>query len=195
MRHKGIITMPSSDMIVWERLDLPGHEFAEVCVGAQSHTLTGTAIFVAEGKNCLISYKIFCDAAWETQEVHVTGVAKDERIEIALAVSQGKAWTLNGVEQPQVEGCVDIDLAFTPATNLLPIRRCKIAVGQSEHVVAAWLKFPELTIEKLPQTYTRISESQFHYSSGDGEFETDLTVKTSGLVSNYPALWREERVT
>lgn len=185
--------MHSIDRIVWQRLDMPGHEFSEVSSsGTQCHTLTGTAIFVAEGKSCWLSYKIVCGATWETQVVNVRGVVQGERIEIALAISHGKLWTLNGVEQPQVTGCVDVDLAFTPATNLLPIRRCNLAVGRSENVVAAWLKFPELTLEKLPQTYTRKSKSKFHYSSGNGEFETDLTVKASGLVSNYPELWREE---
>ena len=184
--------MQSNDMVVWKRLDLPGHEFAEFSSDAQSHTLTGSAVFVAEGKSCMLSYKVVCNELWQTQEVHVQGVVKGKHIEITLEVSQHKVWTLNGIEQPQVEGCIDVDLAFTPATNLLPIKRCNLAIGKSEHAVAAWLKFPELTLEKLSQTYRRISDSQFHYSSAGGKFETDLTVKASGLISNYPELWCEE---
>lgn len=185
--------MQANDMIVWERLDVPGHEFSEVSAGEQSHTLTGTSIFVTEGSRCLLAYKVVCDAAWETQEVHVSGSIEGKLIDIVLMVRPDKAWTLNGIEQPQVDGCIDVDLAFSPATNLLPIRRCNIAIGHSELAVAAWLTFPEFSLEKLPQTYTRLSESTFHYSSSDGEFETGLTVVPTGFVSNYPGLWRERR--
>jgi hypothetical protein len=36
-----------------------------------------------------------------------------------------------------VRGCDDIDLAVTPATNTLPIRRLNLQVGGSESVIAA----------------------------------------------------------
>ena len=51
-------------------------------------------------------------------------------------------WWQNEVEQPQVAGCIDIDLNFSPSTNLLPIRRCNLAVGEAVAVNAAWLRFP-----------------------------------------------------
>lgn len=186
------MTMPTNDTIVWQRLDLPGHELCSVSSGEKGHLLTGSSIFVAEGNKCLLSYRVVCDAAWKTQEVHVVGSINDEPIDVILMVEPGNVWTLNGVEQPQVEECIDVDLAFSPATNLLPIRRCNMAIGDSEQAVAAWLTFPELTLEKLPQRYTRQSESIFHYVSSGGDFETELTVKSSGFVSNYPLLWREE---
>lgn len=186
------MTMPTNDTIVWQRLDLPGHELCSVSSGEKGHLLTGSSIFVAKGHKCLLSYRVVCDAAWKTQEVHVVGNINDEPIHVVLMVEPGNVWTLNGVEQPQVEGCIDVDLAFSPATNLLPIRRCNMAIGDSEQAIAAWLTFPELTLEKLPQRYTRQSESIFHYVSSGGDFETELTVTSSGFVSNYPLLWREE---
>jgi hypothetical protein len=39
------------------------------------------------------------------------------------------------------EGCLDIDLGFSPSTNLLPIRRLTLAVGEAATVRAAWLPF------------------------------------------------------
>src|SRR5712664_99467 len=46
---------------------------------------------------------------------------------------------------PHSANVCDIDLAVTPATNTLPIRRLNLEVGQSQEVTAAWLKFPDLT--------------------------------------------------
>ena len=41
-----------------------------------------------------------------------------------------KGWFANGVEQDNVAGCLDLDLGFTPATNLFAIRRLSLKVGQ-----------------------------------------------------------------
>lgn len=38
---------------------------------------------------------------------------------------------LNGVDCPAVAGCTDIDLGFSPSTNLLPIRRLSLEVGDT----------------------------------------------------------------
>jgi hypothetical protein len=40
--------------------------------------------------------------------------------------------------------------AFSPSTNLLPIRRLNLGVGQAAKVQAAWLRFLGFTLESLP---------------------------------------------
>jgi uncharacterized protein len=96
------------------------------------------------------------------------------------------------VEIPSVAGCLDVDLAFTPATNILPLRRLDLAVGESREVTAAWLLFPDLTVEPLPQRYTRLDERRVRYESRGGAFTAELEVDELGLVMRYPPLW--ERV-
>jgi hypothetical protein len=45
-------------------------------------------------------------------------------------------------------------IAVTPATNTLAIRRLSLEVGSSESIIAAWVKFPDLTVQPLSQRYT-----------------------------------------
>jgi hypothetical protein len=85
-----------------------------------------------------------------------------------------------------------VDLAVTPSTNTLPIRRLDLAVGEGRDVVAAWVRFPGLTIEPLPQRYVRIAEHQYRYESRGGEFTAELEVDTLGVVVRYGSFW--ERV-
>jgi hypothetical protein len=40
----------------------------------------------------------------------------------------------NGAAVSAVEGCIDIDLKYSPSTNLLPIRRLNLAIGESAEV-------------------------------------------------------------
>jgi hypothetical protein len=92
---------------------------------------------------------------------------------------------------PQFNGCIDVDLGISPSTNTLPIRRLNLAIGQPEDVVAAWVRFPDLSLEPLPQRYTRVSDDRYKYESGSG-FQTEMTVDESGLVIVYEKGW--ERV-
>jgi hypothetical protein len=93
---------------------------------------------------------------------------------------------------PAVAGCIDIDLGFSPSTNLLPIRRLSLAVGVSAAVNAAWLPFPSLVFEVLPQVYRRAGQRTYRYESGGGAFVRVLEVNATGFVTTYPGLWQAE---
>jgi len=90
-----------------------------------------------------------------------------------------------------VRGCLDVDLAVTPATNTLPIRRLDLGMSKSESVTASWIKFPELTVEPLSQRYTRTAKNIYRYESDTG-FSADIQFDDLGLVVAYPGGW--ERV-
>ena len=88
-----------------------------------------------------------------------------------------------------MEGCIDVDLNFSPSTNLLPIRRLGLAVGEEAEVRAAWLRFPSFTLEPLPQLYRRLSDDTWRYESAGGAFVRDLTVNGDGFVDRYPGFF------
>jgi len=88
-----------------------------------------------------------------------------------------------------VAGCLDIDLAFSPSTNLLPIRRLKLRPGEAAEVRAAWLRFPEFVLEPLEQMYRRLDAWTYRYESGGGAFVATLRTNTAGFVTSYPGLW------
>ena len=77
---------------------------------------------------------------------------------------------------------------MTPAPNSLPIRRLNLRVGSSKSITAAWVKFPELTIQPLPQRYTRLAKDTYRYESNPG-FSAEIVVDDLGLVSSYPGPW------
>ncbi|HWB43000.1 MAG TPA: putative glycolipid-binding domain-containing protein, partial [Gemmatimonadales bacterium] len=85
-------------------------------------------------------------------------------------------------------------LAFTPATNTLPIRRLALNPGERAEVRSAWLRFPELTLEPLVQTYTRTGEATYRYEYPAGDFVAELEVGPAGLLLRYPPLWEVEPI-
>ena len=60
-------------------------------------------------------------------------------------------------------------------------------------VRAAWLAFPELELQPLDQTYERLGESEYRYTSDGGHFTAILETNAAGVVTYYPGLWRVEQ--
>jgi hypothetical protein len=93
----------------------------------------------------------------------------------------------------EVEGCIDLDLNFSPSTNLLPIRRLHLRIGEQAPVRAAWLRFPSLALEPLDQSYRRTGVTTYLYVSAGGTAE--LRVNEAGFVTDYPNIWAHEAST
>ena len=147
-------------------------------------------MFAHEGQACALRYVILCDTSWKTVSANVAGWVGEEPVEIEILRAGAGAgrWRSNGVEQPQLAGCIDIDLNFSPSTNLLPIRRLNLPVGEQAPVRAAWLRFPSFRLEVLEQTYVRTGETTYRYESAGGSFSAELEVDDAGFPTLYPGL-------
>jgi uncharacterized protein len=182
--------------ILWRRLDRPGHEAARLRpVDLLLWQLDGASVFEYEGQSCRLNYVIACDQSWTTVSADVTGWVGKREVDVRIRVLEPGVWQLNGADCPQVNGCKDVDLNFSPSTNLLPIRRLNLSVGEGAKVRAAWLRFPTFTLEPLEQVYQRASEQSYRYESGGGKFVADLRVDRSGFVVEYGNFWSAESIT
>lgn len=180
------------DTILWRRLDLPGHEAGRLARRDGGWELSGTALFAWDERPCRLDYRVTCDADWRTQAARVSGFIGDRDVDLHVSVDRERRWSMNGLECPAVAGCLDIDLGFSPSTNLLPIRRLSLDVGQAAQVRAAWLPFPSLAFELLSQLYRREGPHTYRYESAGGAFMRLLKVDDTGFVIDYPGLWLEE---
>jgi len=182
------------ETILWRRLDIPGHEIATIVSTADGWCLEGVAILVESGRPCRVEYEIRCDARWVTRQCAIRGHVGEQPVSLDVLRDANANWAIDDIEIPALEGCDDIDLGFSPSTNLLPIRRLSLPVGAQSFVRAAWIRFPELTAEVLTQTYAHVSEDRYAYESAGGAFRRDLTVDTFGCVIEYPDIWRAEAI-
>jgi uncharacterized protein len=180
--------------IVWHRTDLPGHEFCSLAERNDGARLAGTVVLSNGTTPCSVDYEIRCDAKWRTESCQLFAQI-GRRVTELFVRRDGDVWTVNDEEDMRLVGCEDIDLGFSPSTNLLPIRRLALAVGARASVRAAWIKFPELTLQMLEQTYMRLREDTYRYESAGGTFRRDLKVDARGFVLEYPDLWYAESHT
>jgi hypothetical protein len=184
--------MTTFESILWRGLVFPGHEFCRLFSQNSQWHVEGTAVFSHHQRPCQLDYQVICDAAWRTLSAKVEGWLSNSPVDLHINTDQDQGWWLNMVEQPAVKGCIDLDLNFSPATNLLPIRRLNLSIGETVEIRSAWLRFPSLKLEPLSQQYTRLDQDKYRYESAGGQFKADLRVNSSGLVVDYPGIWRSE---
>jgi uncharacterized protein len=172
--------------ILWRRLDTDGHESAALFRRDGGFELAGTAAFAHEGQPCRLDYLVVCDARWSTRSGRVVGWLGRDPVQIEVTSDGAGRWQLDGRTCPDVAGALDVDLNFSPSTNLLPIRRLGLALGEEAEVRAAWLRFPSFTLEPLAQRYRRTGASVYRYESAGGRFVADLVTDAVGFVTRYP---------
>ena len=178
-------------MILWRNLQTPGHEAARLIKAGSDWRLEGASLFLHDSKPVRLEYAVVCDERFHTRSTQVKGWIGDRPIASAIRAESGK-WTLNDQRVDAVDGCVDVDLNFSPSTNLLPIRRLNLKVGEKAAVKAAWLRFPSFQFETLHQTYERVAERTYRYESGNGAFTAMLEVDWDGFVTSYGDLFTTE---
>ena len=171
----------------------PGLERFEFARIGDEWIFRGTILTLAHDSPAEARYEIACDTWFHTQRANI--FLRDSSGERSLKIdARDGRWFENGRENEMIKGTVDIDLGWSPSTNTLPIRRLNLEVGQaSGEVIAAWVRFPELALQPLPQEYTRLAERQYRYSSRGGAFVANLVVDDHDLVLDYEGFWQRVR--
>jgi hypothetical protein len=176
--------------IAWRRSgEIEAHEHCTLSLRDSGLSLVGTVLGTAAGVPVRLEYRVMADARGFTTAAHVRQVRGFEQASVALVRDSRGGWTINGVRAPALRSCTDLDLGCSPSTNSLPIRRLRLGVGTSKTIAAAWLRFPALEVVKASQTYERLEEFTYRYSTPT--FAAELTVDEQGIVASY-AEW--ERV-
>ncbi len=178
--------------MLWRRLDTPGHDACRLEQSEAGWKLEGTAVFLQDGAPARLAYFVACDQAWRTQEGRVSGWIGEQSVEFIIARTAKGVWSLNGAIAPGLEYFVDLDIGFTPATNLLQLRRVGLAEGQAVDVPVAWLDVSAGALQALPQRYERRTDTTYWYEAPSVRYASLLEVATTGFIRRYPGLWEAE---
>lgn len=173
----------------WTRLDTDGHDACRLARTSAGWRLAGCATFLHEAKACALAYAVDCDDAWRTLSARVDGFVGHDRLVFDVSRA-GDTWLMNGMPQPDAAGQIDLDLGFTPATNLLALRRLDLAQGAHATAPAAYYLEFTTALGRLDQTYRRLDENRYAYESPAHGYRAELVVHPTGFVTDYPGLWR-----
>lgn len=136
-----------------------------------------------------VRYRLYADDAGRTRRLQVQRVGEAQSLSLK-SDGQGTWTSEDGTRLAQLEGALDVDLPVTPATNALPIRRLSLCAGQSAEIEVAYINWPDLSVRRDPQRYTRLGPDRYLFESLDGSFHREITVDSEGFVIAYPGLFQ-----
>lgn len=178
----------SSLSVRWKSLETTGLEHFSLSMHPDRVLGTGVIIGERGGTPYGLYYRVVADLQWRTREVRVDLV--DGMAIHVFADGQGRWTDADGNALSDLDGCIDVDIAATPFTNTLPLRRLGLKIGESAELTMAYVPMPTLRMAPDGQRYTRIADNRYLYESADRSFCAELDVDTDGLVLDYPTLFK-----
>lgn len=172
----------------WQGWDGKGLEHLVLRAGPGGAVAESVVIGERGGVPFGLRYMLETDPGWRVRELRVNvlgGASLD-------LVSDGAGrWSgAGGVEMLSLEGCLDVDIAATPFTNTLPIRRMAMAEGESAECKVAYVPLPGLAPRSVIQRYTRQPENRYLYEGLFSKVDATLQVDDDGLVIDYDGAFR-----
>ena len=168
---------------LWHSAEDRSTELCRLTGSPDGFALEGLVLVPIDDRPGRVEYRVETDPSWRTRRASIHLTSPSSSRDLLLERDEGGRWTLDGRPEHRLEGCIDVDLRITPATNTLPIRRLRLGVGDVAELRAAWVGFPEFEVDVSEQTYERTGENGFVYRSGD--FEAQLVVDDVGMVLRY----------
>lgn len=175
--------------VIWKRLDDTGMEYCTHTLGERTE-IEGKVIRSKLGERSFVDYHVVCDAQGNTEEAVIRYIRQNNVQKMHLQKDADHHWTRDGVHLPEFDGLADIDIGATPSTNLLPIRRLRLGIGESRELTAVWVRFPEFDVMPLRQAYTRLGENEYEYRSFSG-YTARLRTDAEGIIREYEGEWTE----
>ncbi len=175
--------------LIWQHLDSAGWEHVRV-----SDDHPGWNVFDSilvrqhEGQVLRGGYTLVTDKNWRTLELRLmveTAPGAMEGIHL-LTEGDGKWTDANENPMPELDGCLDVDIQWSPLTNSLPVNRLPLVEGTAQEIRVAYVSLPDLSVKPITQRYVRATDSIIRITSPSAPDGTEIVVDADGIVEHYP---------
>lgn len=177
---------------LWRSLDEPGFEHVRLNEDHPGwHVFDSIFVREHDGQTYRGGYTLVVDKEWRTLEVRfMVEDAPGSMISMHLLSDGEGNWT-DADERPipAFNGCMDIDIQWSPLTNTLPVNRLRLAVGDEHVIRVVYFALPSLELSVVKQEYTRLDDSTLRCSSETRDVVRDISVDEGGYVEEYPELF------
>jgi uncharacterized protein len=192
VNNNGGISMETH--VWWTTLQQIGLEQLHLVENETSVIADGLVLGIEHTTPFRLWYQVRTDSNWNARECLLqVGGEKGQTMHL-YTNSQGHWTDAEGIAYSALDGCMDIDISYTPFTNTLPIRRLSLTPGESADLLVAYITVPDLSIRPVQQRYTCLSHTAssgiYRYESLESTFTADLLVDDHGLVVDYPGIWK-----
>lgn len=172
-------------------------EAARVLLGERGMRATGSMVSAPQEdvEAYSASYSLATDELGVVMRLTVRTVRAQGEKHVTLTRSEEGIWLVDhgqGAARSNFGGALDVDLAFSPLFNALPVRRLALHRGApKDELSVVFVGLPSLEVCRVAQTYRTVAVGDpAVVSISSDSFEAELTVDSDGLVLEYPGLAR-----
>ncbi len=156
------------------------------------HRLEGHSTAVEGAVAWSVRYVIDVAADWTTRSAHVACSSSGGTRELRIEGDGAGGWTVDSAPAAELAGCLEVDLEASVCTNLLPVRRLELDVGEQADAPAVYVRAPSLALDRLEQSYTRLDDREgrrvYDYRAPRFDFHAQLVFDEDGLLLDYPGI-------
>lgn len=173
--------------VLWHDGTGEGYDRCVLRPAGDGAELSGTAVLSRQGPGVTADYRLYVDRSWRVVDlaVRMRGPAQDLRLRLTAA--EPGRWARDGVPQPGLAGCLDVDLDFTPVGLTPLIRRLALAAGERRDLDVVTVRSPELVSGRARVGVERQEADRWMHHAGDGR--AAVHVGPQGLVTEYEGAW------
>jgi hypothetical protein len=193
--------VPVTTMLTWQAEDGHGLEGTRLLLGNGGLRALGRLVRAGEGGDFTASYRLVVGEDGTLERLSVTSATAERERHLTINRTDDGVWLLDtgtgtGGTRSDFAGAVDVDLAFSPMFNTLPIRRLGLHRHPGEHrLPMVYVSLPDLEVQVVEQSYRTVSELDGEDGHALVEFRWDdftaeLVVDADGVVASYPGLAR-----
>lgn len=177
--------------ITWEALDWKGLEQCTINTLPSGYIVTSKVEGEIDSQPFNVEYTIEINLQWEVTFVKIVSLPDDQTL-LELYKKRQQWIDQHNKKLQRFSSCKDIDIAITPFTNTLPIRRLTFAPQQKHAITVIYIDFPFGSIKPMKQWYTQLTERTYKYEDETGYTNT-ITVDEQGFVVDYPHLFKQKK--
>ncbi|MHA6619416.1 putative glycolipid-binding domain-containing protein [Pseudonocardia sp. DLS-67] len=188
-------------MLTWQAEDGHGLEGVRMIPGHGGFRALGRMVRVELDGGFTSSYRLVVGDDGALSRLSVTSATAERERHLTINRTDDGVWLLDtgagsGAVRDDCAGAVDVDLAYSPMFNAIPIRRLGLHRQAGEHTLPmVFVSLPDLEVRVVEQTYRTVSELDERTGHAEigfrwGDFSADLVVDAEGVVTTYPGLAR-----
>ena len=176
--------------LLWKGLEYHSMENCMVHAAVNGTDIYSTIIGTYNNVIYKVDYQIIINQFWATTFFEIK-TRLDNSVQHISFQSDGKGnWSTDGKPQEKFDGCIDIDISLTPFTNTLLVNRLNLSEGEDKLITVLYIDILDGQITPVSQRYTRLSRKKYKYQNVPNDFESVISVDESGLVEDYPDLFK-----
>ncbi|OLT21782.1 hypothetical protein BJF78_33885 [Pseudonocardia sp. CNS-139] len=183
-------------MLTWRAEDGHGLEGVRLLLGSGGFRALGRLVRAEPDGGFTASYRLVVAEDGTLARLSVTSATAERERHLTLNRTDDGMWLLDtgtGGSRADFAGAVDVDLAYSPMFNTIPIRRLALHRTAGEHVIPmVHVSLPELEVQAVRQTYRTVAELDDSGRATVGfewdDFASDLVVDADAVVESYPSL-------